>query len=323
LPCQVRMRLHELLVPADGTVLLVTLVRGSHDAAVTHNEVWPDDHADVVDLQALAGMDAADLVDGFLGDDPKAPVLAEVPLPTVVTNHDVVGEWILLAAPGPAVPRHDTRLVLVVAHLDRGMQRLGRIEYAEIILAGIEPIIGGRPDIEHVVQPREIAIRPAATKLGSQVVFLDEGALGHGELPDRLLAAHVTERDALVLVDEEDRALGGADQLLDLVLAEVGIQAALLVEAMRLIDDEHVEDIGLGIDEGSGTGEDVREPRSGDGPDELGLVDLPWRGVLRHVLADQAQRGVLHQEVDGQHRLAGTGPTLDDDDTGSLGRGCL
>jgi len=36
-------------------------------------------------------MDAADLVDGFLGDDPEAAVLAEVPLPALVTDHDVVG----------------------------------------------------------------------------------------------------------------------------------------------------------------------------------------------------------------------------------------
>ncbi len=187
-----------------------------------------------------------------------------------------------------AIAGHDARLVLVVACLDRRMQRLGRIEYLEVILAGIEPVIGGRPDVEHVVEPREIAIRPAAAELGGQVVFLDEDALGLSELPDRLLAAHVTEGDALVLVDEEDRALRGPDQLLDLVLAEVGIQAALLVEAVDLIDDEHVEDIGLGIDEGAGPGEHVR---AGDGPDELRLVDLSRGGVLRHVIVHQPLRG--------------------------------
>ncbi|MOA25175.1 hypothetical protein D3C78_1458850 [compost metagenome] len=138
-----------------------------------------------------------------------------------------------------------------------------------------------------------------------------------------MLAAHVTERDALVLIDEENRALGRYDQLLDLVLAQVGVQPALLVEAMGLIDSEHVEDIGLGIDEGTGPGEHVREPRAGNGPDQLGLVDLSRRSILRHVFADQSQRGEVHQEIDGQHRLAGTGSTLDDDYPRLLGGRCL
>lgn len=70
-------------------------------------------------------MDAPDLIDGFLGNDPEAAVLADVPLPAVITDQDVIGQRILLAALGPATAGHNARLVLVVACLDRLLQRLG------------------------------------------------------------------------------------------------------------------------------------------------------------------------------------------------------
>lgn len=72
---------------------------GGDDLAVADDQVRPDDDADVVDLQALAGMDAADLFDGVLGDDPEAAVLVEVPLALVVADDDVL-------LPGSFLLRH-------------------------------------------------------------------------------------------------------------------------------------------------------------------------------------------------------------------------
>lgn len=70
-------------------------------------------------------MDAADLFDGVLGDDPEAAVLVEVPLALVVADDDVLLPGILLAAPRPAVAGHDAGLVVLVPGGDGGVQGLG------------------------------------------------------------------------------------------------------------------------------------------------------------------------------------------------------
>ena len=41
-------------------------------------------------------------------------------------------------------------------------------------------------------------------------------------------------------------------------------------------------------------------------------IYLAWRGVLGHVLADQAEPGEVDQQVDRHHRLAGARAALDD-----------
>ena len=133
-------------------------------------------------------------------------------------------------------------------------------------------------------------------------------------------AADVAEGDALVFVDEEDDALGGFDQFLDLVLAEVAVEPALLVQAVGFVDDQHVEGVGLGLDETAGAGEHVGEAAAGDGAHQPGFVDLAWRGVLGHVLADQAEPGEVDQQVDRHHRLAGARAALDDQVHGDASR---
>ncbi|MCY1365616.1 hypothetical protein D9M69_524720 [compost metagenome] len=45
------------------------------------------------------------------------------------------------------------------------MQRLRTIEHLEVIVAWFEAIIGGRPNVQHVIEPRKIAIRAAAAEL--------------------------------------------------------------------------------------------------------------------------------------------------------------
>lgn len=296
--------------------MAVALFGGGDDLAVADDQVRADDDADVVDLQALAGMDAADLFDGVLGDDPETAVLVEVPLALVVADDDVLLPGILLAAPRPAVAGHDAGLVVLVPGGDGGVQGLGGVEDLEVVLAGVELLVGGRADVEHVVEPGEVAVRAIAAELRGEAVFLDRGAFRLGELADGLLAADVAEGDALVFVDEEDGALGGFDQFLDLVFAEVAVEPALLVQAVGLVDDQHVEGVGLGLDEAAGAGEHVGEAAAGDGTHQPGFVDLAWRGVLGHVLADQAKPGEVDQQVDRDHRLAGARAALDDQYTG-------
>ncbi|MOA50640.1 hypothetical protein D3C78_1736850 [compost metagenome] len=79
---------------------------------VSDDQIGTNDDADVIDLQALTGMNAAHLLNRVLGDDPEAAILVEIPLaPVVLTNDDVVCSRVLLAAPGPAIAGYDTGLV--------------------------------------------------------------------------------------------------------------------------------------------------------------------------------------------------------------------
>ncbi len=161
--------------------MAVALFGGGDDLAVADDQVRADDDADVVDLQALAGMDAADLFDGVLGDDPEAAVLVEVPLALVVADDDVLLPGILLAAPRPAVAGHDAGLVVLVPGGDGGVQGLGGVEDLEFVLVGVELLVGGRADVEHVVEPGEVAVRAIAAELRGEVVFLDRGAFRLGD----------------------------------------------------------------------------------------------------------------------------------------------
>ena len=73
--------------------------------AVADDEVGAHNDADVVYLESLAGMDAADLLNGSRADDPKHAVLGEVPLfgEVVFGEDDVVCFSIRFGVPGPAV----------------------------------------------------------------------------------------------------------------------------------------------------------------------------------------------------------------------------
>ena len=73
--------------------------------AVADDEVGAHDDADVVYLEALAGVNAADLLNGGGADDPEHTVLGEVPLlgEVVFGEDDVVCFSIRFGVPGPAV----------------------------------------------------------------------------------------------------------------------------------------------------------------------------------------------------------------------------
>ncbi|MCY1553431.1 hypothetical protein D9M68_899130 [compost metagenome] len=55
----------------------------------------------------------------------------------------------------------------------------------------------------------------------------------------------IGERHDLVVIHEEDRALGTADEFHDLVLAKIAVEPALGIQAMCFIDDKRVEHIGF------------------------------------------------------------------------------
>lgn len=76
--------------------------------AVADDEVWAHDDADVVYLEALAGVDAANLLNGGGADDPEHAVLGEVPLlgEVVFWEDDVVGFFVGFGVPGPAIAGH-------------------------------------------------------------------------------------------------------------------------------------------------------------------------------------------------------------------------
>lgn len=50
------------------------------DLAIPDDQIGADDDADVVELESLAGVDAADLADGVGFQDPEGSVFAEIPL---------------------------------------------------------------------------------------------------------------------------------------------------------------------------------------------------------------------------------------------------
>ena len=117
---------------------------------------------------------------------------------------------------------------------------------------------------------------------------MDLGSADFGPFPDLRRLPDVLEGDPLVLVDEEDAELGGLDDLLDLVLAQVLIHPGFLVQAMGLIDDQCVERVGLRVGVRAGVPEEVGDVGLLEGPGELALVDGAGRRVPGHVLGDQS-----------------------------------
>jgi len=73
--------------------------------AVADDEVGAHNDADVVYLEALAGVDAADLLNGSRADDPEHAVLGEVPLlgEVVFGEDNIDGFFVGFGVPGPAV----------------------------------------------------------------------------------------------------------------------------------------------------------------------------------------------------------------------------
>src|SRR5690606_33120919 len=98
-----------------------------HAPAVPHAQIRADQHAHVVELEALAGVDAADLVDRLRMREPAAPVLREVPAhaEVVLGQLDVPRARVLLAPPVPAVARHHARAAPCPVALTHEVAHLG------------------------------------------------------------------------------------------------------------------------------------------------------------------------------------------------------
>src|SRR5690606_25766697 len=154
----------------------------------------------------------------FRSNEPETFVLCQVPLPLVAELRHlyVEGVRVPLALPIPAVAGHDAGAVaFLVALGDQIVQLRGRIDHPEVELCRIKYGIRGFANAQHVVQPREVAIGAAAAELRRELEVGDRSAEILRNLLDGAGGADVREGDDLVVVDEEDSAVGTADQLRD------------------------------------------------------------------------------------------------------------
>src|SRR5664280_745728 len=237
-------------------------LRRRHDPPISGDKVRADDDADVVELEALTRVNAAHLFHRLLAYDPEASVLSEVPASSVVVflDDDVVGRWITPAVPFPAIARHHARAIAAsILVSNQVMQLFRRVQNAKVELVGAQPFVGCRAYVQRVVDPREVPVRAIASELRDELAFGDGRAKARRPLPERLHMADVTQGDALIVIDEEDRATSGDDQFLDLVLTQVAVQPRLLVEAVRLIDDQHTKGVWLSARERARAGKKVAD----------------------------------------------------------------
>jgi len=101
------------------------------DFAIADNQVVADDDTDITGFQTLAGVDAANLVNGFRVDDPGRSVFRQVPFHAeVVLGYDNVHCCrIFPAVPVPTITGHQTRFVVdLVLFLNAGKELVGRID---------------------------------------------------------------------------------------------------------------------------------------------------------------------------------------------------
>jgi hypothetical protein len=107
--------------------------------------------------------------------------------------------------------------------------------------------VRGLPDAEHVIEPGQVSVGSVAPELGEELHLLDLGPEAPRPSEDLVPGADVLEGHPLVLVEEEDGDVGGVDELLDLVVAQVLVEPRLLVQPVRLVDDEGPEGAGSAV----------------------------------------------------------------------------
>ena len=95
--------------PFEGFVVPVAGEEVGGEFVGVDDEVFADDDANVFDFKSLAGVNAADLVNGVGVGNPGGAVLGEVPLfgEVVVGEDDVCGSGVLFGAPRVAVAGDD------------------------------------------------------------------------------------------------------------------------------------------------------------------------------------------------------------------------
>ena len=130
-----------------------------------------DDDADVVKLEALAGVDAPDLVYGRRTHDPKAAILREVPLPGKIVGgeNNVHRRRIPLARPIPAIVRHQPRASArrPFALPDPSVELLRRGGDGERII--LHRRVGRFSDAQELVDKGELAFGAVAAEFGREV----------------------------------------------------------------------------------------------------------------------------------------------------------
>src|SRR5690606_4309542 len=120
------------------------------------------------------------------------------------------------------------------------------------------------------------------------------------------------QRNALILVDEKYRAFSRIDDFLDLVLAEIGIKAGLLVQPVSLVDDQRVQAVRRALRVSARPFEEVRDMSLREPSGQLALEDFPGRGVARHVVREHFAARELDEQIDRDDGLSGARAALDD-----------
>ena len=294
----------------DGTVHRRAFCHIGDHPAVLKTDVRTHDHAHVVQFQALAGVDAANLVDGILGNDPGAAVFGQVPAheEVVLGKCYVAGRGILLADPVPAIAGHQAGFVcLVVCRVliqDEGPELRGGVNYAEIKFFRGKPDIGRFFYLEGVFKPGQVAVRSVAPELGFKFQPLYFCAFAFCPAGNKVGFANVFDVDLLVVVYKEYGAFGGPDQFQYLVLSPVLIKPAFQVQAVGLVHYECIECVLWYVAVISTPPKEVVYHPLFKGASQLGLVNGPRGCVLGYVPGDLSPLGKLGQQVHGHHAFA-------------------
>lgn len=173
--------------------------RIGHHSAVPDDKIRTDDHSDVIDLEPLTGVDAADLANRVGLDNPKASICRQIParLKLRFWEFDVPRQRLFLALPFPTVPGHQPSAVLAVPSFDGRSKLGGAIKDSEIVVEALKYRIRGIADPQGIVQPRQISIATLAPKLALQPHYRDVGIEPSSPTLDGIGRADVFQRDPL------------------------------------------------------------------------------------------------------------------------------
>ena len=141
----------------------------------------------------------------------------------------------------------------------------------------------GVADAEGVVQPGEVGVGPSAPELAGEVVGVNGGVGLLGPMADFVFGADVGKGDFLVFVEEKYGCAGGMDDFLDLVFAQVAVEAGLFVEAVRFVDDEAVVGVFGDLGEFTAAEEEGVVTGFGESAQEFAFVNFARGGVFGDV----------------------------------------
>ena len=149
-----------------------------------------------------------------------------------------------------------------------------------------------------MIDPGEITIGAVAAELGGQGHFADFRAAALGPGTNFRLLSNIPQRDPLVLINEENRALRGLDDLLDLVFTQVLIKAGALVETVGFVDDQHIHAVAGRFRVGAGALEQVGDVAFLETARQLAFVDGARGRVARDVVGQSLALRAFDQQVE-------------------------